>query len=61
MFFVPQAQGKIFLFETFLLLNIFSHVDLQPGAGFEATADLQPLVLMPQAPEAKIQGKGFHS
>ena len=51
MSFTPQAQGKIFLFETFLLLNISSHVYLQPGAGFEAAADLQPLVLIPQSPE----------
>ena len=49
---MPQAQGKISLFETFPLLNIFLHVYLQPGTGFKATADLQPLVLMPQSPEA---------
>ena len=30
---------------------------LQPGAGLEAMSDIQSLDLMPQSPEAQIQGK----
>ena len=57
---MPQAQGKIFLFETFLLLNISSHVVYSPEQDSRPclilpslSLMLQSLSLMPQSPEAQ--------